>query len=171
MVWLHRTRHVTRKIRFPGIKTQLVVHLNAVLSPSPWGSQKLAANHFRPEDPYPAPVEALGGGRFDRRCPTDGSYPPSQKAGVRRTYEVTLLWLPPRPRDSILGLISGLTSEPASSRRGVLRYLGVVRSPGANHLSHPQSGTQINKPEAINLRGYPPERAPEEPRDRPCGGA
>ena len=48
---------------------------------------------------------------------------PPKKAGARRTYEVTLLWLPPRPEDSIPGLISGLLSEPASSRRGSLDTL------------------------------------------------
>jgi hypothetical protein len=41
-----------------------------------------------------------------------------KKAGATRTYEVTLLWLPPPPEDSIPGLVSGLPSEPASSRRG-----------------------------------------------------
>ena len=49
--------------------------------------------------------------------------PPPKKAGARRTYEVTLLWLPPRPEDSIPGLISGLPSEPTLSRRGSLDTL------------------------------------------------
>src|SRR5271155_2556580 len=49
---------------------------------------------------------------------------PPKKAGARCTYEVTLLWLPPRPEDPISGLISGLPSEPAASRRGSLETLG-----------------------------------------------
>ena len=62
-------------------------------------------------------------GIFDaQRCPTDGSLSSTlhKKAGTRCTYEVTLLWLPPRPEDSISGLISGPLSEPASSQRGSL---------------------------------------------------
>ena len=43
--------------------------------------------------------------------------PPPKKAAAWRTYDVTLLWLPPRPEDPISGLISGLPSEPATSCR------------------------------------------------------
>src|SRR5271155_1316841 len=49
--------------------------------------------------------------------------PTPKKAAARRTYELALLWLPPRPEDPISGLISGLPSEPATSRRGTLETL------------------------------------------------
>ena len=97
---------------------------------------------------------------------------PPKKAGARCTYEVTLLWLPLRPEDPedpISGLISGLPSEPAASRRGSLETLESfdprVPIPQATPNPAPKQAT------SDNLRGYPPERAPEQPRDRPCGGA
>jgi hypothetical protein len=41
------------------------------------------------------------------RCSTDGSLSPNpKKAGARRTYEATLLWLLPHPEDSTPGLTS-----------------------------------------------------------------
>src|SRR5271170_2289308 len=49
--------------------------------------------------------------------------PPPKKAAAWRTYDVTLLWLPPRPEDPISGLISGLPSEAATCRRGSLETL------------------------------------------------
>src|SRR5271156_3455360 len=87
-----------------------------------WASLKPARD---PEDPFSGHQNAIEemvqeghtddeivAGHFDRRRPTDGSLSPThQKAGARRTYKVTLLWLPPRPEDSILDLVSGLPSE------------------------------------------------------------
>src|SRR5271156_5413814 len=49
--------------------------------------------------------------------------PPPQKSSCWRTYKMTLLWLPPRLEDPISGLISGLPSESATSRRGSLETL------------------------------------------------
>jgi hypothetical protein len=98
------------------------------------------------------------------------AYLPSlQKAGARRTYEVTLLWLPPRPEDSIPGLISGPPKRACIISKGVLRYPGVVRSPGANPQAtpNPASKQTSHKPqvsEAIprNERLNCPETAPAE---------
>src|SRR5271156_5317887 len=96
---------------------------------------------------------------------------PPKKAGARCTYEVTLLWLPPRPEDPISGLISGLPSEPAASRRGSLETLESSDPRAPIPQATPNSAPKKKKPQATNLRGYPPERAPEQPKDRPCGGA
>jgi hypothetical protein len=72
--------------------------------------------------PIPRLVEALGGGHSDSRCPTDSSLSPKETAAWR-AYEVTLLWLPPRPEDPISDIISGLPSEPATAHRGSLETL------------------------------------------------
>jgi hypothetical protein len=69
-------------------------------------------------------MEALGRAILIGDAVWTAAYPlSSKKAGTRRTYEVTLLWLPPRPEDSTPGLISGPLSEPAPSRRGSLDTL------------------------------------------------
>ena len=93
--------------------------------------------------------------------------PPSKKAGGRCTYEVTLLWLPPRPEDSISGLISGLPSEPASSRRGSLDTLESFDLQAL--ISRAPTPKQTSRKRQISEATYPPERASTQPRDRPLG--
>jgi len=113
-------------------------------------------------------VETLGGGHSDRRCPTDSSLSPTpQKAAAWRTYEVTLLWLPPRPEDPISGLISGLPSEPASSRRGSLYTLESFNPqapiPQATPIPTPRPTShkrQISEAIPRNERLNSPETAP-----------
>jgi hypothetical protein len=87
-----------------------------------------------------------------------------RRTGGRRTYEVTLLWLPPRPEDSISGLISGPPSEPASSRRGSLDTLEsfdiralISRAPTPKQTSHKR---QISEAIPRNERLNGPETAP-----------
>src|SRR6266516_3913890 len=87
-----------------------------------------------------------------------------RRAGGRRTYEVTLLWLPPRPEDSISGLISGPPSEPAPSRRGSLDTLEsfdiralISRAPTPKQTSHKR---QISEAIPRNERQNSPETAP-----------
>ena len=105
-------------------RAQRLIHLDAVLSLSPWGSWRLAANHLDPKTPIPRLWRPWEGAILIGDALRTAAYPPPpKKAGARRTYEVTLLWLPPRPEDSIPGLISGLPSEPTLSRRGSLDTL------------------------------------------------
>jgi hypothetical protein len=64
-------------------------------------------------------VGALGGAILIGNVRQTAAYLPlAQNAGARRTYEVILLRLPPRLEDSTSGVILGLLSEPALSRRG-----------------------------------------------------
>ena len=105
-------------------QAQRLIHLNAVLSPSLLGSWRLAANHLDPKTPIPRLWKPWEGAILIGDALRAAAYPPPpKKAGARRTYEVTLLWLPPRPEDSIPALISGPLSEPISSYRGSLDTL------------------------------------------------
>ena len=99
--------------------------------------------------------------------------PPPKKAAARRTYKVTLLWLPPRPEDLISGLISGLPSEPATSRRGSLETLEsfdprapipqATPNPAPKQASHKR---QISEAIPRNERLNSPETAPAAPLEQ-----
>src|SRR5947209_18961180 len=102
------------------------------------------------------------------------AYPPSsKKAGTRRNYEVTLLWFPPRPEDSIPCLISGPLSEPTSSRRGSLDTLKsfdfrapipqAIPNPAPKKTSHKR---QISEAIPRNERLNSPETAPAAAREQ-----
>jgi hypothetical protein len=149
-------------------QAQRLVHLNAVLSPTPLGSWRLAANHLDPKTPIPRLWRPWEGAILIGDALRAAAYPPpSKKAGARRTYEVTLLWLPPRPEDLIPDQISGLPSEPASSRRGSLETLEsfdlralitqTTPNPAPKQTSHKR---QISEAIPRNERLNSPETAP-----------
>ncbi len=125
----------------------------------------MAANHLDPKTPIPRLWRPWEGAILIGDALRTAAYPlPSKKTGGRRYYEVTLLWLPPRPEDSISGLISGPPSEPASSRRGSsdtlesfdIRAL-ISRAPTPKQTSHKR---QISEAIPRNERQNSPETAP-----------
>ena len=168
-------------------QAQQLVHLDAVLSPSSWGTWRLAANHLDPKTPIPRLWRPWEGAILIGDALRTAAYPPpSKKAGARRTYEVTLLWLPPRPEDPISGLISGLPSEPATSRRGTLETLEsfdprapipqATPNPAPKQISHKRQiseaiprNERLNSPKTAPAAG--PEQGPEHTQEATQEGA